>query len=187
MTSYDRLARRRRLVGQRPHDRFLARNPGPADSAEVSWLATKCYGTERPARLTFPRRRCLTWDSTHRIVSIAAISEMPQLSRLRTKGWRVISPLVLASGALLFCGSALSGSFAYDGFVGVGEGNGQCYWYSGQSACSGWAYWNQLNATDKGGDEVHAGFQNSSRIRGGYLFAGQADIFYPGDMEWVGI
>ena len=102
---------------------------------------------------------------------------------LSTGRCRIVGAIAIAAllVALAFSARAQAGSFEWLGSVGVGLGNGQCYWYSGQSACSGWAYWNQLNATNRDGDEVHAGFQNTSKIRGGYLFDGQADIFYPGD------
>lgn len=56
---------------------------------------------------------------------------------------------VVVLGAVLamagFPPSALGGTYGWEGTVGPGYGNGNCEYYSGQSACSGLNYWYQLN------------------------------------------
>lgn len=90
--------------------------------------------------------------------------------------------------ALALAPMASATSYEWSGIVGPTRGNGNCYWYSGKSACSGWNYWYQLNASNAQGNggEVHVGFQNTSVIRGTFFYAGDSGILYPGDFNMGG-
>ena len=99
--------------------------------------------------------------------------------------------VVFASAAVVLAFPAVAKSeiFSWEGQVGPGAGNGRCIYYVGQSACSGWNYWYQLNAANKScpnGDVVFAGFQNNSTHRGVYLRPCESAITYPGDHSMGG-
>lgn len=97
--------------------------------------------------------------------------------------------LVAIGVALVVAPVAVGGSYTWSGHVGINppHGNGQCVnWYPSQSACSGWAYWNQLNSSNNGGDRVLAGYQNHDAIRGKYLNSGDSLVEFPGDVGMSG-
>jgi hypothetical protein len=111
-----------------------------------------------------------------------------RLSRRRCRG-RVAATFAAVAGALVVASAASAASYEWQGWVGINpsRGNGNCVnWYPSQSACSGWAYWKQLNAANSGVDRVLAGFQNHGTIRGVYLNSGQSAITYPEDHNMGG-
>jgi hypothetical protein len=98
---------------------------------------------------------------------------------------RPLTAIVACVAMLTLVGIASATTWAWNGRVGVGLGNGQCPLYAGQSACSPYDNWFRNNAAHKGtdwsstcGGDVLAGFENSSTIRGIYLEAGQSGIAY---------
>jgi hypothetical protein len=80
-------------------------------------------------------------------------------------------------------GAARGGEYTWSGIIRYSPpaGNGNCVWYTSSSACSGWNYWYQLNATHTGtgSGTVLAGFQNNNTIRGSYLYPEDSIITYP--------
>jgi hypothetical protein len=84
--------------------------------------------------------------------------------------WRFAVVFGAAFLVVLTISSAALATWGWQGSVGIGSGNGQCYWYPGQSACgpstAGWQYINAENAL---GGTVLAGFESTSAIRGSYI------------------
>jgi hypothetical protein len=113
---------------------------------------------------------------------------MQRSRRLRAHHWlvAVVGALTLALG---LPAAAQAGSWGWEGFVGMGLGNGACWLYSGQSSCSpSSSLWYQINAANQivnnyRGGTMHAGFETTSVIRGSYLNAGDAKTVYCWDVS----
>jgi len=93
---------------------------------------------------------------------------------------RLAVAVTLVTIPLAVPGAAFA-SWGWTGWVGVGDNNGMCTFsaYASDSACSPLSTsWGQNNASNSGPDDVHAGFENSGAIRGGYLSMNQANIYY---------
>jgi hypothetical protein len=91
--------------------------------------------------------------------------------------------LAIACGAAIAFPPRATASWGWEGTVGWGRGNGSCSLYSGQSACSYYAYWDRINAYSKpisgfGYATVLAGFENSTTIRGVYMAPGDERVVY---------
>lgn len=88
--------------------------------------------------------------------------------------------MIVAALAAALPGVALA-SWSWQGTLSPVNGNGACNFsaYRNESSCSpSSTAWVQINATNRAGDTAHAGFENSSAIRGKYLNAGDAKILY---------
>lgn len=81
--------------------------------------------------------------------------------------------------ALLFATSSVAAAseWIWSGSLWYGSGGrvGSCIWYPQQSSCSGWNYWTWTSGSVSSGSYVKylAGYENSSRIRGIWLYNGQ--------------
>jgi hypothetical protein len=92
---------------------------------------------------------------------------------------RAFVALLLAVVVALAAAQAAK-AWHWQGYVGIGQGNGQCQWYPGQSACSPSLYWYYIDAINAIGGVVLAGFQNANAIRGVYLHMDEsARVFRP--------
>jgi hypothetical protein len=96
--------------------------------------------------------------------------------------------LLIASGVaaigLAVPGSA--GAWEFYGQVGIGKYSGPCIFYWNMARCSGWNYWGVGSCTDYSGGTILCGFENTSRIRGVYLSAGQYIAQQPFDLGMGG-
>ena len=103
--------------------------------------------------------------------------------RLRHALGRVAAVLAVAAAGATFASSAAADSWGWEGVIGDGLGNGDCYFYPGQSACSPWGPWYQINAAHQAGPGTAlAGFQTTGSVRGQYLTAGQSATVYWWDL-----
>lgn len=115
---------------------------------------------------------------------------------LRTRGAqvRLVCASIAVAGLAGFAPAIASASWGWTGVLPSGH-NGACPFYNGDSSCSPSSSWSQNNVADQGGDTVHAGFENSSAIRGIYLPEYDSDILYEssyfssgasvqGEMSW---
>lgn len=103
-----------------------------------------------------------------------------QIGALRRSRRRFALAVAIVAVALAVPAVAVA-SWGWTGWVGVGDNNGMCTFsaYANDSACSPLSTaWVQNNASNSGPDDVHAGFENSSAIRGGYLSMNQSNIYY---------
>jgi hypothetical protein len=98
---------------------------------------------------------------------------------------RILAAVLACSALLSLTAAASAMTSGWQGRVGIGLGNGQCPFYSGQSACSPYAAWYRINAAHKGGHcsgTVLAGFENSSAIRGVYLDPFESQVVYEANL-----
>jgi hypothetical protein len=103
-------------------------------------------------------------------------SSIGRLGRARI---RAVAVLAATIAALTQASPAAADVWGWEGVIGDGLGNGQCYWYSGQSSCSPWGPWYQINAAHQDGPGTAlAGFQTTDSVRGSYLTVGQSAIIY---------
>jgi hypothetical protein len=92
---------------------------------------------------------------------------------------RVVGSLAVVVVFLTLASTAAAAVWGWEGTIGDGLGNGQCYFYPGQSSCSPWGPWYQTNAAhQQGPGTALAGFQTTGSVRGKYLTAGQSVVVY---------
>jgi hypothetical protein len=84
--------------------------------------------------------------------------------------------------AMAFPTSAAAGEWFYYNYVGPGENNGVCIWYTSLGACSGWNYWFCIKTHVDSGGTVLIGYENTDRIRGVYRSAGGTAQVFPSDV-----
>ena len=102
----------------------------------------------------------------------------------RNASIRSLIALAVAAAALALPGSALAWEFY--GQVGIGSYSGPCIFYWNMARCSGWNYWAVGSCTDYSGGTILCGFENTNRIRGRYLGAGQYVAQTPYDLGMGG-
>lgn len=108
---------------------------------------------------------------------------------IRHRGVWVWITALIAAAALAVTPLARADTYSWQGLIGASRSNGNCSpWYPGQSACASYyGNWYEINATWETNDWDLAGFENSSTIRGVYIFAGsQSAIVTPGQLSMGG-
>lgn len=101
-------------------------------------------------------------------------------------------PAVILALLVAFAGfgaaATRADTYTWQGPLGAGVGNGNCTpWYPGQSACAPYyGNWYLNYAHHLTGDTILAGFQNSSTIRGIYLYNEAYGSVTPGQLSMGG-
>jgi hypothetical protein len=98
-------------------------------------------------------------------------------TRVRAPRVRRLVTFLLVIGVASAVTQAAS-AYSWTGWVGIGQGNGRCQWYPGQSACSGSTTWTYIKAQNAIGGTALAGFENSGHIRGSYINANETVQVY---------
>ncbi len=105
--------------------------------------------------------------------------------RARRNG-SVLLAMLGATLALVFATPASAGTWSFSGKVGIGAYSGPCIFYWNMARCSGWNYWFIMGCNDYSGGTILCGFENTERIRGFYVNAGQGTSPTPSDVGMGG-
>jgi hypothetical protein len=101
----------------------------------------------------------------------------PRSSRLAPRRWRLACAIAASAFITVCMPAAALASWGWTGVLPSGF-NGACPFYNSQGSCSPSSSWSQNNVSNQGGDTVHAGYENSSAIRGIYLAQYGSAILY---------
>lgn len=86
---------------------------------------------------------------------------------------RIATLLAVAAAFAALALPTSAATWEFNGRVGIGYYSGPCIFYWNMARCSGWNYWGVGSCTNYDGGTILCGFENTNRIRGIYLSAGQ--------------